>query len=145
MRLIWCYRTYCDILQCFLGRFREIWRQPEDQKLLETKEGWPRLRDSPLRWEGNRYLIKIMHRTRRSFALIWGYLVHVGLHTSIFPLSQIPRWFTTLPASWPRTGTCYRPTSCCCWGRRKTSSRANLSHTRSPKQVKKQKELILGS
>lgn len=57
MRLIWCYRTYCDILQCFLGRFREIWRQPEDQKLLETKEGWPRLRDSPLRWKGNRYLI----------------------------------------------------------------------------------------
>jgi len=45
------------------------------------------------------------------------------------------RWFTTLPASWPRTERHCRLTSFCCWGRRRTSSFANSSPILSPKPV----------
>lgn len=57
------------INQRFSGHFREIWWQPQDQKLLETKEGRPRLRYSPLCWKGNWYSIIIVRAQKFYFKL----------------------------------------------------------------------------
>lgn len=117
----------------FIGHFRKIPRQPQDQKLLETKEGWPWLWYLPLCRKGTWHFITTL--SAFMFELQTEATLSVLVFTLVLFLTSKLRWSTTLQASWPRTGTPYLPTSSFCWGLLKTSWSENWLPIPSPKQV----------